>query len=201
MVDLVDPKLLADGIVESDVLKTCQVAFLCLQPLPNVRPPMSEVVAMLIHKSEGMQSPMRPAFLERKNRITKILSWESPSELHPSPVLDSNCYPPPADKSLETSSEALPPLLRKFTTFPTAEKARVNGPELLPSPLCSDSPAPSSTWEEPRVSEFLCSVMQFSASTPPAEKARESVSELLPSPIRSDSPSFPPSADEFSSSK
>ncbi|ONK79456.1 uncharacterized protein A4U43_C01F6550 [Asparagus officinalis] len=54
IIDLVDPRLQADGIVEADVLKTCQIAFLCLQPLPSTRPPMSEVVAMLMQKQEDI---------------------------------------------------------------------------------------------------------------------------------------------------
>ncbi|XP_020264628.1 putative receptor-like protein kinase At4g00960 isoform X2 [Asparagus officinalis] len=122
VIDLVDPKLQADGIFEADVLKTCQVAFLCLQPLPTARPPMSEVVAMLIQKSEGMQSPMRPAFLNRKNQTHRMFSWESLSEQHPSPMRsDSTSFPQATDKSLESESN-LPSLLRKFTSFPQTDE-------------------------------------------------------------------------------
>lgn len=146
MINLVDPKLLADKIVERDVLKTCQAAFLCLQPLPSLRPPMSEIVAMLIHKPEGMASPIRPAFLERKNRTNRVLSWESVPGFPPSPSpSDSNTFPPPIDQSQDSASEVLPSLLRKFATIPhAAEKSGESASEFPLTPFQSDSSAKKS---------------------------------------------------------
>ncbi|KAK1292669.1 putative LRR receptor-like serine/threonine-protein kinase [Acorus calamus] len=50
IMDLVDPKLRAGGFIEKDVLQVCNVALLCLQQRPSLRPPMSEIVAMLTCK-------------------------------------------------------------------------------------------------------------------------------------------------------
>ncbi|XP_038983734.1 probable LRR receptor-like serine/threonine-protein kinase At1g56140 [Phoenix dactylifera] len=107
VIDFVDPKLRTDGIVEKDVLQVCHVAFLCLQPDPSLRPPMSEVVAMLIQKTEPMATPLKPAFLERKHRVDISLSLESPSEDHISSPPQSNSpfsplpdrFSPPPDAS------------------------------------------------------------------------------------------------------
>lgn len=107
VIDLVAPKLRADGVVEMDVLKTCQIAFLCLQPLPSSRPPMSEVVAMLTWRSEAKASPVKPTFMDRRRWINMGHSSDSsqnvcevprPSEVcspsSPSPT-HSRTYPPP----------------------------------------------------------------------------------------------------------
>lgn len=70
IIELVDPKLKVDGTVERDVLQVCDVALLCLQPYPSLRPPMSEIVMMLACKTEPTPTPMKPAFLDRKNRFS-----------------------------------------------------------------------------------------------------------------------------------
>lgn len=63
LLDLIDAKLRAEGFVEKDVMQAIHVALLCLQPHPHLRPPMSEVVALLTFKIEMVSTPMRPAFL------------------------------------------------------------------------------------------------------------------------------------------
>ncbi|KAF7837983.1 putative LRR receptor-like serine/threonine-protein kinase [Senna tora] len=52
LLDLVDPKLRAHGFVEKDVLQAIHVALLCLQPHGKLRPPMSDIVALLTFKIE-----------------------------------------------------------------------------------------------------------------------------------------------------
>ncbi|BAT80098.1 hypothetical protein VIGAN_02306500 [Vigna angularis var. angularis] len=65
ILDIVDPKLQEHGLVEKDVMQAIHVAFLCLQPDAHLRPPMSEIVALLTFKIEMVTTPMRPAFLDR----------------------------------------------------------------------------------------------------------------------------------------
>lgn len=86
MIDLVDPKLREHGFVEKDVLQAIHVAFLCLQPLANLRPPMSKIVALLTCKVEMVGTPMRPAFLERRRKNVDNNSWDSITEIVPSPL-------------------------------------------------------------------------------------------------------------------
>ncbi|KAL8488993.1 hypothetical protein ACS0TY_024579 [Phlomoides rotata] len=86
LVDLIDPRMREDGLNEKDILQTTHVAFLCLQPQANQRPPMSEIVAMLTCKVEMDTAPARPAFLERKKRNDEKISWDSMSEPYPSPL-------------------------------------------------------------------------------------------------------------------
>ncbi|KAG0468438.1 hypothetical protein HPP92_017766 [Vanilla planifolia] len=91
--DLVNPRLKADGIDEAGVLQVCQVALLCLQPCPSLRPSMSEVVSMLTSKTVQIASPEKPAFMDAKYKInTDIilpLSCERESEFCPSTESDS----------------------------------------------------------------------------------------------------------------
>ncbi|QCE13507.1 serine/threonine-protein kinase PBS1 [Vigna unguiculata] len=68
ILDIVDPKLREHGLVEKDVMQAIHVAFLCLQPDAHLRPPMSEIVALLTFKIEMVTTPMRPAFLDRGAR-------------------------------------------------------------------------------------------------------------------------------------
>ncbi|XLS51219.1 hypothetical protein HN51_011896, partial [Arachis hypogaea] len=68
IMELVDPKLKEEGFVEKDVMQAFHVAFLCLQPLANLRPPMSEIVALLTFKIDMVTTPMRPAFLDRRRK-------------------------------------------------------------------------------------------------------------------------------------
>uniref|UniRef100_A0A3N7GD05 Protein kinase domain-containing protein n=1 Tax=Populus trichocarpa TaxID=3694 RepID=A0A3N7GD05_POPTR len=86
VMDLVDPKLLEHGIVEKDVLQVIHVAFLCLQPLANLRPPMSRIVAQLTCKVEMVGTPMRPVFLQRSRKKDDNLSWDTISEAFLSPL-------------------------------------------------------------------------------------------------------------------
>ncbi|URE47645.1 STYKc [Musa troglodytarum] len=59
MTDLVDSRLLEEGALEKDVLQVCHVALLCLQPHPSLRPPMSEIVAMLTCRTPPSSAPLR----------------------------------------------------------------------------------------------------------------------------------------------
>lgn len=90
LIELVDPKLQENSFLEKVVLHTILVAFLCLQPHANVRPPMSEIVAMLTCKVDVGEIPMRPAFLDRKRRMDDKLSWDTISEAFPSPLQSSS---------------------------------------------------------------------------------------------------------------
>lgn len=93
--DLIDSRLRNDDFVEKYVLQVIQVAFLCLQPEADSRPPMSEIVAMLTCKVElGATVLSRPTFLDRKPRIDDKISWDSISEPFPSPLKsDSLSFP------------------------------------------------------------------------------------------------------------
>ncbi|XP_061965293.1 cysteine-rich receptor-like protein kinase 44 [Populus nigra] len=86
VMDLVDPKLLEHGIVEKDVLQVIHVSFLCLQPLANLRAPMSRIVAQLTCKVEMVGTPMRPVFLQRSRKKDDNLSWDTISEAFLSPL-------------------------------------------------------------------------------------------------------------------
>nr|TKS10393.1 hypothetical protein D5086_0000084510 [Populus alba] len=86
VIDLVDPKLREHGFMEKDVLLVIHVAFLCLQPLANLRPPMSKIEALLTCKVEMVGTPMRPAFLERRRKTDENLSWDAISEVFFSPL-------------------------------------------------------------------------------------------------------------------
>ncbi|XP_071911313.1 cold-responsive protein kinase 1-like [Coffea arabica] len=113
LMDLVDPKLREDGVVEKDVLQVLHLAFLCLQPHANLRPPMSEVVAMLTCKVELDEAPIRPAFLDRKRRNNDPASWDTISEVFPSPQRSSsNSFPkpgiPPASSPKQINPTTLP---------------------------------------------------------------------------------------------
>lgn len=86
VMDLVDPKLREDGFVEKDVMQAFHVAFLCLQPLPDMRPAMSEIVALLTFKIDMVTTPMRPAFLDRRRKMDEEHhSWEAISKSFKSP--------------------------------------------------------------------------------------------------------------------
>ncbi|KAH0654872.1 hypothetical protein KY290_030685 [Solanum tuberosum] len=74
LIDLVDPKMLEDGMAEKDVMQTIHVAFLCLQPQANLRPPMSEIVAMLVTKAGTLTTPTPPPFLDPELRIGRTIT-------------------------------------------------------------------------------------------------------------------------------
>lgn len=85
--DLVDPKLQEHGFVEKDVMQAIHVTMLCLEPHANLRPPMSEIVALLTFKIDMVTTPMRPVFLDRRRKKDdEIHSWETRSEVFPSPL-------------------------------------------------------------------------------------------------------------------
>ncbi|XP_011079277.1 probable LRR receptor-like serine/threonine-protein kinase At1g56140 isoform X1 [Sesamum indicum] len=94
LTDLIDPRIQEDSVVSKDVLQVIKVAFLCLQPHANLRPPMSEIVAMLMCKVEVDGTPVRPTFLDRKPQKVDKISWDSISEPFPSPLKsDSSSFP------------------------------------------------------------------------------------------------------------
>ncbi|KAL0316641.1 UNVERIFIED_CONTAM: putative LRR receptor-like serine/threonine-protein kinase [Sesamum radiatum] len=94
LTDLIDPRMRGDDVVEKDVLQVIKVVFLCLQPHANLRPPMSEIVAMLTCKVEVNGTPVRPTFLDRKPQNVDKISWDSISEPFPSPLKsDSSSFP------------------------------------------------------------------------------------------------------------
>ncbi|KAK1417101.1 hypothetical protein QVD17_26223 [Tagetes erecta] len=86
MVDLIDSRMKSDGYVEKDVMQTIRVALLCIQPHANLRPPMSEIVAMLTWKVQMIKSPMKPTFLKAGRRMDEKESWEAISDYFPSPL-------------------------------------------------------------------------------------------------------------------
>ncbi|KAF5188784.1 hypothetical protein FRX31_021626 [Thalictrum thalictroides] len=93
VLELVDPKLRQDGFVEKDVLQAIHVAFLCLQAYPTMRPPMSQIVAMLTCKVELVSTPTKPVFMERMRRKPDDnLSWETISGSFPSPILSDSSH-------------------------------------------------------------------------------------------------------------
>ncbi|XP_041020839.1 cold-responsive protein kinase 1-like isoform X1 [Juglans microcarpa x Juglans regia] len=82
VLDLVDPNMREDGFVETDVLLAIHVAFLCLQNHANLRPPMSQIVALLTCKVELDKTPPRPIFLDPRRKMN--LSWDVISDDLPS---------------------------------------------------------------------------------------------------------------------
>lgn len=89
-----------DGFLEKDVVQAIHVAFLCLQSQPDLRPPMSQIVAMLTNKVDMVGTPiMRPAFLDRRRR-KKTVDVEN----HPSRDSISEPFPSP----LQSDSSSLP---------------------------------------------------------------------------------------------
>ncbi|MQL82262.1 hypothetical protein Taro_014739 [Colocasia esculenta] len=94
VLELVDPKLQADGVAENDILKVCHVAFLCLQLHPALRPPMSEIVAMLTCKNEPTAIPLKPTFLLPGRQYDQTQSWESISKILFSPLQEFSASTP-----------------------------------------------------------------------------------------------------------
>ncbi|KVH93638.1 Concanavalin A-like lectin/glucanase, subgroup [Cynara cardunculus var. scolymus] len=80
-----------DGFVEKEVMQTILVALLCLQPQAKVRPPMSEIVAMLTWKVEMVKSPIKPTFLDGRKRMKddEKVSWEAISDYFSSFISES----------------------------------------------------------------------------------------------------------------
>ncbi|RDY03921.1 putative LRR receptor-like serine/threonine-protein kinase, partial [Mucuna pruriens] len=81
LMKIVDPKLGEHGIEEKDVMQAFHVALLCLQPHADLRPAMSEIVALLTFKAEMVTTPMKPAFIDRRRVMDdEKHSWEAISE-------------------------------------------------------------------------------------------------------------------------
>ncbi|XP_020207437.1 cold-responsive protein kinase 1 isoform X2 [Cajanus cajan] len=97
LMEIVDPKLREHGIVEKDVMQAFHVALLCLQPHADLRPAMSDIVAMLTFKVEMISTPMRPAFLDRRRVMDdEHHSWEAVSEAFTTAVASDSASPPKA---------------------------------------------------------------------------------------------------------
>ncbi|XP_002527696.2 cold-responsive protein kinase 1 isoform X2 [Ricinus communis] len=93
-IELVDPRMRERGLAEKDVLQAIHVALFCLQSRAKLRPPMSEIVAMLTCKVEMGATPVKPAFLDRRPKKEHNLSWDTISEVFPSPLpSDSSSLP------------------------------------------------------------------------------------------------------------
>lgn len=97
ILELVDPKVQADEFDEKEVAQVCQIALLCVQPHPNLRPAMSEVVLMLTMKTEqSIPPPLKPAFLDRKDLKDKNAVSDTAADTRstsywlstPSPLVD-----------------------------------------------------------------------------------------------------------------
>ncbi|XP_022728767.1 putative serine/threonine-protein kinase [Durio zibethinus] len=88
VLDLVDLRVTHDGLVKEDVLRAINVAFFCLQPHPNQRPPMSKIVTMLTCTVEMVETPIKPAILDRRRKKNEnfSLSWDTMPDPFPSPL-------------------------------------------------------------------------------------------------------------------
>ncbi|CAI9285495.1 unnamed protein product [Lactuca saligna] len=120
IVDLIDPRMRKVGFVEKDVMKTIHVALLCLQTQANVRPSMSEIVAILTWKGKMVKAPIKPNFFDGGCRVKdENVSWEAISDYYTSP-LESKSYnliqPPNSGEFTESRSYNLiqPPNSREF---------------------------------------------------------------------------------------
>ncbi|XP_024978970.1 cysteine-rich receptor-like protein kinase 42 [Cynara cardunculus var. scolymus] len=142
MIDLIDPRMQNDGFVEKEVMQTILVALLCLQPQAKVRPPMSEIVAMLTWKVEMVKSPIKPTFLDGRKRMKddEKVSWEAISDYFSSFISESIILTQPpnsGDFNVNQSSSAKP--TKDFRRQKSAGKIKhppVNSTE-------NESPAPS----------------------------------------------------------
>nr|XP_043619635.1 putative receptor-like protein kinase At4g00960 [Erigeron canadensis] len=105
MIDLIDPRMQKDGFLVKDVMKTIHVALLCLQPHPDIRPAMSEIVAMLTWKVEMIKSPIKPTFLDHRRRTNdEKVSWETMSDGFPSLETESpSLTQPPNSRDFDAS--------------------------------------------------------------------------------------------------
>ncbi|KAI4379678.1 hypothetical protein MLD38_005943 [Melastoma candidum] len=103
MIELIDPKMQEDGFSKREVLQAMHVAFLCLQPQPEHRPQMSQVVSMLTCMTNMVDKPMKPAFLDRRRQKDVSISWDSITDPFPS-VLHSD-----SPLSVHPSSRVLKP--------------------------------------------------------------------------------------------
>lgn len=94
LMEIVDPKLSEHDIKEKDVMQAFHVALLCLQPHADLRPAMSEIVAMLTFKVEMVTTPMRPTFVDRRRVMDdENHSWEAISEAFTTAVTSDSASP------------------------------------------------------------------------------------------------------------
>ncbi|XP_057854629.2 cysteine-rich receptor-like protein kinase 2 [Cryptomeria japonica] len=62
---MVDRRLIEEPVLnKQEILKVIQIAFLCTQGEPELRPLMSKVVSMLTSSTEILTQPTRPAFID-----------------------------------------------------------------------------------------------------------------------------------------
>ncbi|XP_034699874.1 cold-responsive protein kinase 1-like isoform X2 [Vitis riparia] len=140
VIDLVDPRIQEDGFVENPVLQVnhvlqvIHVALFCLQPYANLRPPMSEVVAVLTCRADMVGTPMKPAFLDRKQ--DKNISSDTISEAFPSPLHSDS----PSSSQQPKISEVFPSPLHSDSPS-SSQQPKIS--EAFPSPLHGDSPSSS----------------------------------------------------------
>ncbi|GLJ33751.1 hypothetical protein SUGI_0678390 [Cryptomeria japonica] len=57
---------------KEEILKVIQIAFLCTQGSPEMRPLMSQVVSMLISNTEILPQPTRPAFIDDNSTSNRL---------------------------------------------------------------------------------------------------------------------------------
>ncbi|XP_014508424.2 cold-responsive protein kinase 1 isoform X1 [Vigna radiata var. radiata] len=85
LMEIVDPRLREDGMEEKDVMQAFHVALSCLQPHADLRPAMSEIVALLTFKVEMVAKPVRPTFVHRRRVMDdENHSWGAISSSEPS---------------------------------------------------------------------------------------------------------------------
>ncbi|KAJ7979365.1 Receptor-like kinase [Quillaja saponaria] len=88
VIDLVDPKMREDGILEKDVMQAINVAFLCSCKfeIPNVN--SCSHVTYLRAKLKWLElgTPMRSAFLQQRRKRDEDISWYTLTEAFPSSV-------------------------------------------------------------------------------------------------------------------
>lgn len=94
LMEIVDPKLREHDKKEKDVMQAFHVALLCLQPHADLRPAMSEIVAMLTFKVEMVTTPLRPTFVDRRRVMDdENHSWEAISEAFTTAVTSDSASP------------------------------------------------------------------------------------------------------------
>lgn len=73
--ELID-QILVDSCPENEALKLIQIALLCVQADPNLRPTMSSVLLLLTSKSIDIPRPLAPTFTTDRLETSE----------HPSPI-------------------------------------------------------------------------------------------------------------------
>lgn len=73
---MMDPTLV-ETLNESEVVKCINVALLCVQEDSGDRPPMSNVLIMLVSENMALSRPNQPAFITRRNTTAGTSSSSS----------------------------------------------------------------------------------------------------------------------------